>query len=84
MTCKDLKLAILRSEQVDQQINETGKMDGRSVAGFLGDFGIGNSMAKNEARTALSTRVQTIRDAQVEKGCLQVSPEEQEESTDGH
>lgn len=70
MDCTDLELELVKAEQVDLQINETGEFDSRSVAGFLGDFGIGNAMAKNEARTALSRRIATIRDAQAEKGCL--------------
>jgi len=70
MDCKDLELEVVKAEQVEQKINETGEFDGKSVLGVLGDFGIGNNMAKNDARKALSERKQTIRDAQVEKGCL--------------
>lgn len=70
MDCDDLELELIRSEQVRQQISDTAEMDWRSVAGFLGDYGIGNAMAKNEAETALNERIATIRSAQASKGCL--------------
>ncbi len=70
MTCQNLQLEIIKAEQVELQINETGEFDERTVFGFLGDFGIGNAMAKDEAQTALSKRVVTIRSAQARQGCL--------------
>ena len=70
MDCDDLALELLRAEQVRTQISETAEMDWRSVAGFLGDYGIGNAMAKNEAEEALNQRIATIRSAQATKGCL--------------
>lgn len=80
MTCENLELELLRTEQVEQKINETGKFSGKTVLGFLGDFGIGNAMAKSEARTALSERRKTIREGQVSKGCIMAAPIEQNES----
>lgn len=74
LTCKDLALELVRADQVEKQIDETGSMDARSVAGFLGDFGIGNSMAKSEARKALNDRRATLRDAQLQKGCVAEAP----------
>ncbi len=76
MTCQNLQLEIIKAEQVELQINETGQFDERTVFGFLGDFGIGNSMAKSEAQTALSKRITSIRNAQVSKGCLKPDAEE--------
>lgn len=70
MDCDDLSLELVRAEQVRVQISETAEMDWRSVAGFLGDYGIGNAMAKNEAEAALNERIATIRSAQASKGCL--------------
>jgi hypothetical protein len=70
MNCKDLALELVRADQVEKQIEETGAMDARSVAGFLGDFGIGNSMAKSEARKALADRRASLRDAQLQKNCV--------------
>ena len=70
MDCDDLALEMVRAENVRSQITETAETDWRSVAGFLGDYGIGNSMAKNEAEQALEGRIQSIRTAQSRRDCL--------------
>ena len=70
MTCNDLELEIIRAEQIENKINETGSFDGKTALGFLGDFGIGNGIAKSDARKAMSERKSTIRDAQISKGCI--------------
>ncbi len=70
MTCEQLQLELIKAEQIENQIDETGEFDAKSVLGILGDFGIGNAMAKGEARAALSERKTTIRTAQARKGCL--------------
>lgn len=77
LNCENLNLELIRADQVEKQINETGEFDGKTVIGFLGDFGIGNGMAKEEARTALAERRRTIRDAQISKGCIKAAPVEQ-------
>jgi hypothetical protein len=69
MNCRELQLEIIRSEQVQMQISNTAQMDWRSVAGFLGDYGIGNAMAKSEAEKAIRVRVASIRAAQTSKNC---------------
>lgn len=70
MSCKDLQLEVVRTEQIQYQITETAQTDWRSVAGFLGDYGIGNAMAKSEAETALAKRLESVRGAQAQQGCL--------------
>ena len=74
LNCDNLNLELIRADQIDQQIEETGNFDGKTVIGFLGDFGIGNGMAKDEARAALAERRRTIRDAQTAKGCNKTAP----------
>lgn len=69
MTCHDLELELVRAEEVRLQISKTAKTDWRSAAGWLGDFGIGNAMAKSDAEKAINARVVAIRDAQAEKKC---------------
>ena len=69
MTCHDLDLELVRAEEVRLQISQTAKTDWRSVAGFLGDYGIGNAMAKNDAEKAINARVVAINDAKAEKKC---------------
>ena len=69
MTCKDLSLELVRAEEIENKINDTGEFDGKTVLGFLGDFGVGNAMAKSEAREALNKRKKAIQDEQIRKGC---------------
>lgn len=69
MNCRELNLEIIRAEQVQLQISNTAQMDWRSVAGFLGDYGIGNAMAKNDAEKAVRARIASIREAQAKSNC---------------
>ena len=41
MTCGDLELEIVRAEQIENKINETGSFDGKTALGFLGDLALG-------------------------------------------
>ena len=61
MSCQDLELEMAKTREVRNQIEETGEFDGRT--------GIGNAMAKEDARDALAERVATIEQAQSEQGC---------------
>jgi len=45
---------------VQNEINATGQFDGRTVLGFLGDFGIGNGMAKSEAQKKSTARLNQL------------------------
>lgn len=69
LDCNGLRLEIIRGEQVQAQIADTSKTDWRSVAGFLGDYGIGNAMAKSEADRAVSARMISLRNAHSERKC---------------
>jgi hypothetical protein len=69
LNCRELALEMAKTEKVQSQITDTATTDWRSVAGFLGDYGIGNAMAKSEAEKALAQRVESIRSSQARKGC---------------
>lgn len=69
MDCGDIRLELVRAEQVQAQIADTANLDWRSAAGFLGDFGIGNAMARSEADQAITRRISALREAQAAKGC---------------
>ena len=45
-------------------------MDWRSVAGFLGDLGIGNGMAKSEAHKAVNARRAALQEVQAKRDCV--------------
>ena len=70
LTCRELALELARTEETQSKIADTSQTDWRSAAGFLGDFGIGNAMAKSEAEKSLSDRRTSIMTTQAEKGCL--------------
>ncbi len=74
MNCRELAIEEERIETTRTQISQTAETDWRSVAGFLGDYGIGNAMARSEADSALQTRAETIRTAQANRRCR--GPEE--------
>lgn len=69
MSCRELELELIRAEGVRKQISDTAEMDWRSVAGFLGDYGIGNAMAKNDAEKSINNRVTALQSARVTKSC---------------
>lgn len=73
MDCKDLHLEEARIAQTQAQIDDIAGTDWRSIAGFLGDYGIGNAMAKSEAEKALRERAQAVRLTTVQKNCGGVS-----------
>lgn len=56
MNSKALKIENAKTQGMQQEIESTGEFDGRTVLGFLGDFGIGNVMAKRDARKMVLAR----------------------------
>ncbi|MEM9584781.1 MAG: hypothetical protein AAGA08_16845 [Pseudomonadota bacterium] len=70
MDCEALNLELAKAEETRTRIADTGNTDWRSAAGFLGDFGIGNAMARSEAEQALQERITGIRTAKANKGCV--------------
>ncbi|HFP9265114.1 MULTISPECIES: hypothetical protein [Klebsiella] len=60
LDCKAIKQEIAKTHSVQQEIESTGEFDGRTVLGVLGDFGIGNGMAKGEARKKAQARLNQL------------------------
>ncbi|EOI5817208.1 hypothetical protein ACMS1A_004137 [Cronobacter dublinensis] len=58
--CKALNVEIAKAHSVQHEIESTGQFDGRTVLGFLGDFGIGNGMAKSDARKKAHERLNQL------------------------
>jgi len=69
LNCRELSIEADRVATTRAQIADTGNTDWRSAAGFLGDFGIGNAMARSEAESALANRDASIRQAQAARRC---------------
>jgi hypothetical protein len=69
LSCHDIDVELARADETRRQISNTAETDWRSAAGFLGDFGIGNAMAKNDAEKAINNRVVALNDAKAKKNC---------------
>ena len=65
--CEDAKKEIIKQESVIAEINRTGNFDGRTVLGFLGDFGIGNGMAKSRASEKAEVRMEELKELRNQK-----------------
>lgn len=76
MTCKDAKLEIAKTIAIQREIEKTGDFDGKTVLGFLGDFGIGNGIAKSEAKQKVRDRLwnlEYIKESKCKKESKQTS-----------
>ncbi|HCJ7646575.1 hypothetical protein [Klebsiella michiganensis] len=60
LDCTAIKQEIAKTHSIQNEIETTGQFDGRTVLGALGDFGIGNGMAKSEARKKAQARLQQL------------------------
>lgn len=58
--CKDVEVELVKAESIKREIESTGQFDGRTVLGFLGDFGIGNGLAKADASEKVNARIQQL------------------------
>lgn len=69
MTCRELALESVKVDEVQKQIEQKAEFDVLTVAGFLGDFGTGNRLARSEAMKAMWDRRHAINDTMAKKGC---------------
>lgn len=66
-TIRDIDLEISKVNQFLLQVEEGAEIDWRSVAGFLGDWGIGNAMEKNNAVKSARERLAELEALKYEK-----------------
>ncbi|HHB9431401.1 TPA: hypothetical protein ACOEOA_000419 [Stenotrophomonas maltophilia] len=58
-SCEQIRIELSKVDAFDRQVEQQAKFSGMSVASFLGDFGIGNVIERNEAkRTSVERRSQ--------------------------
>ncbi|MDN8540125.1 hypothetical protein QZH36_01475 [Erwinia sp. BC051422] len=57
LDCPTVQKEIASQQQVQQQIDKTGEFSGLTVLGFIGDFGIGNGVAKSLAQKHADQRM---------------------------
>lgn len=67
LDCKAVTQELAKMHSVQTEINSTGQFDGRTVLGFLGDFGIGNGMAKTEAQKKATSRISQLESLKASK-----------------
>lgn len=68
-TCDDIEIELAKVGEARKQMSQTAEIDGASVLGFLGDFGIGNAMEKNAAEKTINERDSDLRDLKAQKDC---------------
>ena len=69
LTCEDIKVELSKIDAFELQVAEGAEFSGLSVASFLGDFGIGNTIEKNTALTTAKKRKVQLNDLSATKGC---------------
>jgi hypothetical protein len=70
LTCREIGIEIAKAEEFLFQTRRTRKdTNAAHVLGFLGDFGIGNSMEGNAAEQSGDVRLKELKDLSVRKTC---------------
>jgi hypothetical protein len=69
MSCREIDVEMARTVGVQQTISDEDQFDGRSVLAFLGDFGIGNALARSSAQDGVNKRMQDLTTMRAQKGC---------------
>jgi hypothetical protein len=70
LSCEQLSLEIAKVESFELDVEKGAEFNWKSVAGFLGDYGIGNTLEKNAAVKSAKERKVQLREAQASKGCI--------------
>ena len=65
--CPAINQEIAKCHSAQEEIERTGGFDGRTVLGFLGDFGVGNGMAKSTAQQKAQDRLAQLEAIKVAK-----------------
>jgi hypothetical protein len=71
MTCREVALEQAKVMGFLDHVQKESEFDGRSVLSFLGDFGIGNLMEKDNAIKSANTRLKQLQGVAAKKGCIQ-------------
>lgn len=67
--CDTLSVEVARAQSTRAEIDEIGKFSPATVIGVLGDFGVGNGIAKSNAIEKADARLLQLRNLQTSKGC---------------
>lgn len=69
-TCRELAIEVAKVRAFQDQVAKGARIDWRSVAGFLGDYGIGNAMERADAEKSAQRRLDALMQAEADKKCL--------------
>ncbi|WP_338556113.1 hypothetical protein [Erwinia sp. E_sp_B04_7] len=61
LDCQGVEAEIASQNQVQAKIDKTGEFDGLTVLGVIGDFGIGNGVAKSLAQKHANQRMSQLK-----------------------
>jgi outer membrane lipoprotein SlyB len=67
--CSEIDMEIAKCRSTQDEIERTGDFDGLTVLGVLGDFGIGNGIAKGSASQKASARLAQLDNLKRAKNC---------------
>lgn len=73
--CKQIAIELSKVDAFDEQIRAQAGFNGASALGVLGDFGIGNSMAKGGAEKSSIERRRQLQMLGAQKGCAPLAPQ---------
>lgn len=60
LDCQALEREIVRTHAIQKEIKQTSGFDFRTVMGFMGDFGIGNGIARRTASEKAKSRLSQL------------------------
>lgn len=70
LTCREIQLETAKAEEFLTNLRmQRADTNGAHVLGFLGDFGIGNSMEGDAAELSGQKRLKQLKDISVQKNC---------------
>lgn len=76
MSCREIELEQAKVHGFLQHVDKESEFDGRSILSFLGDFGIGNLIEKENAVKSANDRHMQLQTAAYERGCTTVNPQQ--------
>lgn len=74
LSCREIDLEEAKVHGFLGHVEKESNFDGRSVLSFLGDFGIGNLMEKDNAVESANTRLRQLQQLRLARGCTSAPP----------
>ena len=68
-TCREIAIEISKVEAFQKQVTDGTKTNTKSIAGVIGDFGIGNTQEKHAARKTADARLAELNALSAGKSC---------------